>query len=437
MKLSWPTAIAALAVATTVEAIGPISSVGNKLFTPDGKQFFVKGIAYQLSPDDPLIDTEQCKRDVELMKELGPNTIRVYHVDADKNHDGCMKAFNDAGITALIDLDTFDTYIEPAKPAWTKRMHDRYAEVMDAFIKYDNVLGFFVGNEIISTEAHSQAAPFIKAAVRDMKAHRNAKNYREVPIGYSAADIAELRPMLQDYLTCGGNSSENVDFFALNSYEWCDPSTYETSGYENLQKQAKDFPVPIFFSETGCNVPGPRLFDDQLAIFGPKMRNDWSGAIVYEWIQEENRYGLIQYENPTKEEDVVNGVVRSGTPKPVQPDFDNLKEKWEQVGQPTGVVKDSYDAKHVSVRPCPEATQGGWLVKGNVKLPAVGETFTGTYESVPSATVAPTTAGGDEGTGTAANPASETQNPAAPTKVVFRGMVAGLVGVMLFFTVWF
>lgn len=316
-------------------------------------------------------------------------------------------------------------------------MHDRYAEVMDAFIKYDNVLGFFVGNEIISTEAHSQAAPFIKAAVRDMKAHRDAKNYREVPIGYSAADIAELRPMLQDYLTCGGNSSENVDFFALNSYEWCDPSTYETSGYENLQKQAKDFPVPIFFSETGCNVPGPRLFDDQLAIFGPKMRNDWSGAIVYEWIQEENRYGLIQYENPTKEEDVVNGVVRSGTPKPVQPDFDNLKEKWEQVGQPTGVVKDSYDAKHVSVRPCPEATQGGWLVKGNVKLPAVGETFTGTYESVPSATVAPTTAGGDEGTGTAANPASETQNPAAPTKVVFRGMVAGLVGVMLFFTVWF
>lgn len=46
MKLSWPAAIAALAVATTVEAIGPISSVGNKLFTPDGKQFFVKGMFF-------------------------------------------------------------------------------------------------------------------------------------------------------------------------------------------------------------------------------------------------------------------------------------------------------------------------------------------------------------------------------------------------------
>lgn len=27
--------------------------------------------------------------------------------------------------------------------------------------------------------------------------------------------------MLQDYLTCGGNVSDNIDFFSLNSYEWC------------------------------------------------------------------------------------------------------------------------------------------------------------------------------------------------------------------------
>lgn len=61
----------------------------------------------------------------------------------------------------------------------------------------------------------------IKAAARDLKAYRDSKGYRTIPVGYSAADIAELRPMLQDYLTCGGNSSNNVDFFSLNSYEWC------------------------------------------------------------------------------------------------------------------------------------------------------------------------------------------------------------------------
>lgn len=92
---------------------------------------------------------------------------------------------------------------------------------MDEFAKYDNTLGFFVGNEVIATADQSQAAPYIKAAARDLKAYRSSKNYREIPVGYSAADIAELRPMLQDYLTCGGNASDNVDFFSLNSYEWC------------------------------------------------------------------------------------------------------------------------------------------------------------------------------------------------------------------------
>lgn len=46
------------------------------------------------------------------MKELGVNTIRVYHVDDKAKHDGCMKALDDAGIYLLVDLDTFDTYIE-------------------------------------------------------------------------------------------------------------------------------------------------------------------------------------------------------------------------------------------------------------------------------------------------------------------------------------
>lgn len=48
-----------------------------------------------------------------LMKDLGVNAIRVYHVDAKANHDGCMDAFAEAGIYLLIDLDTFDTYITP------------------------------------------------------------------------------------------------------------------------------------------------------------------------------------------------------------------------------------------------------------------------------------------------------------------------------------
>lgn len=50
------------------------------------------------------------------MQKLGVNTIRVYHVDADADHDGCMEVFADAGIYTMIDMDTFTTYILPVRP---------------------------------------------------------------------------------------------------------------------------------------------------------------------------------------------------------------------------------------------------------------------------------------------------------------------------------
>ena len=66
-----------------------------------------------LCPEDPLVDMDQCKRDAVLMEELGANVIRIYHVDPNADHDGCMSALDDAGIYTLIDLDTFNTQILP------------------------------------------------------------------------------------------------------------------------------------------------------------------------------------------------------------------------------------------------------------------------------------------------------------------------------------
>lgn len=91
------------------------------------------GVAYQLRPDDPLIDADQCKRDATLMKELGANTIRVYHVDPSANHDGCMQAFADAGIYVLVDLDTYSTYILPVRiPADLPRLRINSAVIANA-----------------------------------------------------------------------------------------------------------------------------------------------------------------------------------------------------------------------------------------------------------------------------------------------------------------
>src|ERR1700742_4025347 len=110
---------------------------------------------------------------------------------------------------------------------WNDTQLKAFEAVMDAFHSYDNVAGFFIGNEILTTAAGSAAAPYAKAAAQDLKSYRDSKGYRSIPVGYSAADIASLRPMLQNYLACGTDPAKAIDFFSLNAYEWCGDSSYE------------------------------------------------------------------------------------------------------------------------------------------------------------------------------------------------------------------
>ena len=149
------------------------------------------------------------------MATLGANTIRVYHVDANQNHDDCMTAFANVGIYMFIDLDTFNTQIEQdGPPHWNQTQLTAFGDVLDTFAAYQNVAGFFIGNEIITTSTGSLAAPYIKSAMRDIKKHIVDKKFdRAIYVGYSAADISELRPNLQNYLTCGNDNSVNIDFF--------------------------------------------------------------------------------------------------------------------------------------------------------------------------------------------------------------------------------
>jgi hypothetical protein len=305
---------------------------------------------------------------------------------------------------------------------------------MDSFAKFENLLGFFVGNEVIAKANQSDAAPYIKAATRDMKAYRDSKNYRKIPIGYCAADIAELRPMLQNYLACGGNSSEAIDFFGLNAYEWCGNVDFMTSGYKNLDDQAANFNIPIFFSETGCNQPRPRDFADQAAIFGPQMVGKWSGAIIYEWIQEANDYGLISYGPPLAPtatgSNIADGFTRGGTPTPVQPDFSNLQAQWKTL-TPTGTPSSEY-TPNVTPPACPASTAGGWLVDPSAKLPTINQVLI-----TSGATAAGTAAGSSPTASATASSASATatKGSASGSKEI-AGMATGLVAVMMGFMYW-
>ncbi|KAL1306050.1 hypothetical protein AAFC00_004176 [Neodothiora populina] len=438
------------ALAASVTAIPTISAKGAKFFTSEGNQYFVKGIAYQLTPDDPLANAEQCKLDSALMKTLGANAIRVYHVDPTADHTSCMSTFADDGIYLFLDLDTFTSQIEQETPSWTESQFSAFQAVMDEFQQFDNTAGFFVGNEVLTTGNNSVAAPYVKAAARDMKAYRNSKGYREIPVGYSAADISSLRPNLQNYMACGANASEALDFFALNAYEWCGDSSYTVSGYSQLNANVTDYNIPIFFSETGCNTPKPRTFDDQAAIFGSDMSQYWSGAIIYEWIQEGNDYGLISYGPTVASTATANGVYdgysRTGTPTPISPDFSNLSTQWATL-TPTGIAMSAYTPSN-SAPSCPAYTSAQWDVNGDVALPSLGQIYnaevsssitagTAAASASPSASASGSgsAAAGTTGSATGTAASSTSTGMANPSKEI-AGMSAGLVAVMIGFVWW-
>ena len=127
-----------------------------------------------------------------------------------------------------------------------------------------------------------EAAPYIKAAARDVKAYRDAQKMRRIPVGYCSADLSiTIVSDLRDYLGCGGDNSTTIDFFGLNRFSWCGNSSFTKSGYDQLYHASVDSPLPQFFFETGCNEIGSRTFDDQQAILGIDMNGKWSGSVMY------------------------------------------------------------------------------------------------------------------------------------------------------------
>ena len=74
--------------------------------------------------------------------------------------------------TCSIDLSLPVTgSIDRLTPAWSTNLLDTYLSTIDAFSKYDNVLAYNVGNEVVINPNGTAAAAFIKAAARDIKSY--------------------------------------------------------------------------------------------------------------------------------------------------------------------------------------------------------------------------------------------------------------------------
>lgn len=201
-----------------------------------------------------------------------------------------MTMLQNAGIYVVLDLGEPKTSINRDSPEWNLGLYDRYTSVVDTFQKYNNVLGFFAGNEVSNKPNNTIASAFVKAAVRDVKAYMVQKKYRPIGVGYATNDD-ETRTELADYFNCGPQENA-IDFWGYNIYSWCGDASYSSSSYDVRTKEFSTYSVPAFFAEYGCNKKA-RVFSEVEALFGNKMTPVWSGGIVYMYFQEANNYGVL------------------------------------------------------------------------------------------------------------------------------------------------
>ncbi|KAF2106596.1 Glucanosyltransferase-domain-containing protein [Lophiotrema nucula] len=309
-------------------SLPPVEVRGNAFFAGDDR-FYIRGVAYQpggaADAKDPILDIDGLKRDIENFKSLGINTIRVYTIDNSQNHDEGMQLLDEAGIYLALDANTPKYSLNRENEDTLHRSYnDVYLQsvfaTVDAFAGYNNLLLFFSGNEVINAKNNTGAATYIKAVTRDMKTYIANQHSRTIPVGYSAADVAENIEQQALFFNCG-TDDERSDFFAFNDYSWCDPSSFTESGWDQKVETYANYSKPIFLSEFGC-ITNTREWGEIEALYSTDMTGVYSGGLVYEYTVEPNGYGLVTVNS--------NGDIEPND------DFDRLKAAYAATRNPSG-----------------------------------------------------------------------------------------------------
>lgn len=322
-------------------ATTPITIEG-RFFIRDGTRFNIRGVVYQplrtarkvaTNEDfDPLADRHlhELRKDIVLFKELGINAIKVYRFLPSLSHDAAFGALAEAGIYVLIGLSNPYQCINRMRPyeSYTTELVNSYVQTIDGLAKYDNILGVVASDVLINNAQSTEAAPVIRAVVRDIKRHMNRqyelKGQRILPVGIGDEKYASSSTDSIDYFTAG-DKNEQIDFYSFTKYDRVeDSATY----WDEVMQCFAVRHIPIFVSEYGCNVSRPREWQETPALFSPGVSRVLSGGFAYDFIEGANHYGLV----------TANGQKL--------PDFDNLKERLRDL--PTVEDLSADDAEIVS-----------------------------------------------------------------------------------------
>lgn len=351
------------------------------------------------------------------MQRLGINTIRVYNLDPSLDHgkthtapphhfqvsvaaykssDMCASIFNSVGIYLLLDVNSPlpNDSLNPGDltGSYNSAYLSRIFAVVEAFKNFPNLLGFFSGNEVMQRIGEgSTVPPYVRAVTRDLKNYIANNSPRNIPVGYSAADVRDILPDSFAYLSCDidGQSSDvsRIDFFGLNSYSWCGDLTFEEASYDKLIQIFSNTTIPIFFSEYGCNDVQPRQFFEVPAVYGPEMTSVMSGGIIYEYTEEANDFGLVDLHG--------NGTAA------LLVDYDNLQRRYNELdierlqsGNASATALQSPECSSSLIREggfadsfdIPSTPSGGQtLIDNGIENPNIGELVPITETAVPMA----------------------------------------------------
>jgi len=239
--------------------------------------------------------------------------------------------------------------ISRATPTWTSNLLNLYLGTINAFLKYDNVLAFNIGNEIVTDVPSSASAPFIKAAARDVKAYLKSKSSSAL-VGYASTDGAGWRDPLADYLSCN-SADTSIDLWGLNDYRWCGASGSVSSSYQESLTAFANLPVAAYFSEYGCNTD-TRTWTEVAAIYGDSsVAQVYSGGVAFSYF-------------PTNDAKDFGITTLNGDTVTPTAEFDNLVTALSKI---TTFI--NTPAKSAATQPsfpaCPPAS-GSWIASGSL-----------------------------------------------------------------------
>jgi len=396
-----------LVTCTTVTAqcnlIGPAVIKGKKFFdSRSGRYIPLKGIAYYPRPNAGTLSEGKNRdffgeeyrdiweRDIAYFQQLSINVVRIYAVDPGLDHSGFMCALQQAGIYAIIGLaasceDCAVTGMQ-APDCYPAALKERGQFVINIFAKYENVLAFCAGNEVLlyaPGQPPEYNGPCQKQFLRDMRAYIDScPNLRKIPVGVAVADFDRDEQAL--YYNCRSDPNdtlENAEWYGLNVYQHCDPTAQtvdDLKGFQGLLESHRNYSmsIPVVLSEYGCmnegfptidGFEGQRDFLQVDAIYSQEYQEYFAGGVVFEYSAEKfsiddrtpyevpypfavysrYRFGVGYY---APEECNDENITCTYVP---YPEFDILAARYAAVDDSSGPTLDSYNPGTLDVTQCP------------------------------------------------------------------------------------